>query len=116
MRLCEMVRFRVFFCLLRFCVCFLPKWAAKKRKSAQNFAKMCKKRFYAIPLYLYPFCVSLKFGTSGFSRGPSRGMGGRSGGIPCRGPSQGLRFRQPAQEALPEGPTWGAIPTGEGQI
>ena len=34
---------------------FLPKWPAKRRQLAQKSAKMCKKRFYAIPpFFRYP--------------------------------------------------------------
>ena len=55
-------KWRVFCALLRvfaFFLCvsarfFLPKWAAKKRKFAQNSAKMHKKRFYAIPPLVIP--------------------------------------------------------------
>ena len=51
---CVCAKWRVFvhFCaFLRFSVRFflLPKWPAEKRKIAHNRAKMCKKRFYAIP-------------------------------------------------------------------
>ena len=59
MRLCKVARFceslRVsahFLCVsVRF---FLPKWPAEKRKIAHNRAKMCKKRFYAIPPLVIP--------------------------------------------------------------
>ena len=52
--LCIFVRFCAFLCVsARF---FIPKWAAEKRKFAQNAAKLCKKRFYAIsPLVIPPF-------------------------------------------------------------
>ena len=33
---------------------FLPKWAAKKHKFAQNCAEMLKKRFYATPPLVIP--------------------------------------------------------------
>ena len=50
--LCIFARFCAFLCVsARF---FLPKWPAKKRKLAQNSAKMCKKRFYAIPPLVIP--------------------------------------------------------------
>ena len=46
------VRFCAFWCVsVRF---FLPKWPAEKRKFAHNRAKMCKKRFYAIPPLVIP--------------------------------------------------------------
>ena len=45
--LCNVAGFCAFLCVSeRF---FLTKWAATKRKIAQNSAEMCKKRFYAIP-------------------------------------------------------------------
>ena len=45
-------RFGAFLCVsVRF---FLPKWPAKKRKFAHNPAKMCKKRFYAVPPLVIP--------------------------------------------------------------
>ena len=51
--LCFFLGVLALFCaLLR--VFFLSKWAAKKRKFAQNSAKMRKKRFYAIPLLVIP--------------------------------------------------------------
>ena len=60
MRLCKMARL-VHFCaflrfVVRFCVLkiFLPKWPAEKRKFTHNRAKMCKKRFYAIPPLVIP--------------------------------------------------------------
>ena len=59
---CVCTKWRVFvhFCaFLRFCVCVsarisLPQWAAEKHKFAQNSAKLCKKRFYAIPPLVIP--------------------------------------------------------------
>ena len=54
-------RFGTFLCIsVHF---FLPKWPAEKRKFAHNRAKMCKKRFYAIPpLVIPPFaCHRQKF-------------------------------------------------------
>ena len=58
---CVCAKWRVFvhFCaflrfLVRFCAFFLPKWPAEKRKFAHNRAKMCKKRFYAIPPLVIP--------------------------------------------------------------
>ena len=45
-------RFCAFWCVS---VCFLvPKWPAEKRKFAHNRAKMCKKRFFAIPPLVIP--------------------------------------------------------------
>ena len=53
---CEFLRFFVRFCA------FFPakkKWPAKKRKCAQNPAKVCQKRFYAMPpLFVPPPCPS----------------------------------------------------------
>ena len=59
MRLCKVARFcaflRVFALFGAFlCVFLLPKWPAEKRKIVQNRAKMCKKRFYAIPPLVIP--------------------------------------------------------------
>ena len=58
---CVCAKWRVFahFCMfLRFlCVSvrfFVPKWPAEKRKFAHNRAKMCKKRFYAMPPFVIP--------------------------------------------------------------
>ena len=66
MRLCKMARFcaflRVFelFCAF-LCVFSFPKWPATKRELAQNSAKMCKRRFYAIPpLVIPPFACDQK--------------------------------------------------------
>ena len=55
--LCIFANFCAFLCVsVRF---FLPKRPAEKRKVAHKRAKMCKKRFYAIPpLCNTPFCVS----------------------------------------------------------
>ena len=42
---------------------FLPKWPPEKRNFAHKRAKMCTKRFCAIPpLVIPPFCVSPNFG------------------------------------------------------
>ena len=52
-RFCAILRVFVFFCAF-LCAFFLPKWPAEKRKFAHNRAKMCKKRFYAIPPLVIP--------------------------------------------------------------
>ena len=54
------VRFCAFLCV--YVLFVVPKWHAEKRKFAHNRAKMCKKRFYAIPpLVIPPFaCHRLK--------------------------------------------------------
>ena len=50
--LCISARFCAFLSVsVRFC---MPKWAAKKHKFVKNSAKMCKKRFYAIPPLVIP--------------------------------------------------------------
>ena len=58
---CVCAKWRVFVHFARFCafLCvsvrfFLPKWPAEKREFAHNRAKMCKKRFYAIPPWVIP--------------------------------------------------------------
>ena len=58
---CVGAKWRVFVHFASFCVFLcvsvrfiLPKWPAKKRKFAQNPAKMCKKRFYAVPPLVIP--------------------------------------------------------------
>ena len=56
---CVFAHFCAFLCVsVRF---FLPKRPAEKRKFAHNRAKMCKKRFYAIPpLVIPPFACHRK--------------------------------------------------------
>ena len=74
---CAKWRVPVHFCAFwRIFVRFiLPKWPAKKRKLAHNSAKMCKKRFYAIPpLVIPPFCVSPKSAGEKFLSGVRWGL------------------------------------------
>ena len=54
----------IFFVFCTFlCVFFPPKWPAKKREFVQNPAKMCKKRFCAIPpLVIPPFACHREMG------------------------------------------------------
>ena len=65
--LCIFARFCAFLCVsVRL---FLPKWPAEKRKMVYNRAKMCKKRFYAIPpLVIPPFACHRIVGSPNFAR------------------------------------------------
>ena len=61
MRLCKMVRFRAFLRVFALFCAFLCVFFPAKIKFAQNRAKMCKKRFYAIPPLVIPPFVCHRF-------------------------------------------------------
>ena len=65
-RFCAFLRVFFFAFLCISVLFFLPKWPAEKRNFAHNRAKMCKKRFYAIPpLVIPPFACHRFTGVSG---------------------------------------------------